>query len=571
MKMKLSKHFLISSLLVFSSSSLLLCQTIEETIRPVTNAIAIENATIISKPGTSMQNANIVIKNGVIKSVGSNARIPKNAKKLKGDSLYVYPGFIDALGHIAIPKPKEEENKDRPKSPGMATHKQAGITPELKASTLISAKDKTVAEWRKIGFTSAHTVPKGKMLPGTGALILLKGSTPEEMLVSDASSVYAQLQGSGRGAAPATVIGVIYKYKELYRQATQAKNHESMFSRNSVGAKRPVYDKALKAFYPVIDKEYPVYFRANRSLDIHRVLQMQKELGFPLVLAGVKDGASVASKIKSANASVLLSTDLPKAVEEKKDEDKEKKDKEVLSEEAKAMTARKNEAIKNAESQFLQFNQQGIKTAFTSSDAKSKEFFANLKRMKDAGATDDMILAALTTTPAELLGVSNLMGTLDHGKMGNLIVSNKPILEKGAQIKYVIIEGELFEYEIKKKKAKKKGDGAEVSSEALKVLLGEWEYTIDTPDQVRKGGLSFTGSPDEIVGIISSDDMGGDTELENVSFSNNEITFDFEIEMGPSNATLEVEATVDGDDMRGNMTVGEFGTFPFSATKVSPE
>ena len=570
MKMKLSKHILILSLLVLSSLSMLHSQTIEETIRPVTNAIAIENATIISKPGMSTNNANIVIKNGVIKSVGANARIPKNAKKLKGDSLYVYPGFIDALGHIAIPKAKEEENKDRPKSPGMATHKQAGITPELKASTIINANDKTVAEWRKMGFTSAHTVPKGKMLPGTGALILLKGSTAEEMLVSDASSLYAQLQGSGRGAAPATVIGVIYKYKELYRQATQAKNHESMFSRNSVGAKRPVYDKALKAFYPVIDRKYPVYFKANKSLDIHRVLQMQKELGFPLVLTGVKDGAAVSSKIKSANASVLLSTDLPKAVEEKKEDDKKEKEEEI-SEETKAMTARKNEAIKNAESQFLQFNQQGIKTAFTSADAKSKEFFGNLKRMKDAGATDDMILAALTTTPAELLGVSNLMGSLDNGKMGNLVVLNKPMLEKGAQIKYVIIEGELFEYEIKQKKAKKKGDGEEVSSEALKVLLGDWEYTIDTPDQVRKGGLNFSGSPDEIIGVISSDDMGGDTELENVSFSNNEISFNFDIEMGPNTATLEVEATLDGEDMTGNMTVGEFGTFPFSATKVSPE
>ena len=70
-------------------------------------------------------------------------------------------------------------------------------------------------------------------------------------------------KGSGRGAAPATVIGVIYKYKELYRQATQAKNHEAMFSRNSVGAKRPVYDKALKAFYPIIDKKYPVYFKSK--------------------------------------------------------------------------------------------------------------------------------------------------------------------------------------------------------------------------------------------------------------------------------------------------------------------
>ena len=93
---------------------------------------------------------------------------------MKGDSLYVYPGFIDALGHIAIPKPKEEEKRERPKSPGMATHEQAGITPELQASTLISAKDKTVAEWRKMGFTSAHTVPKGKMLPGHRSFNIIK-------------------------------------------------------------------------------------------------------------------------------------------------------------------------------------------------------------------------------------------------------------------------------------------------------------------------------------------------------------------------------------------------------------
>ena len=274
-------------------------------------------------------------------------------------------------------------------------------------------------------------------------------------------------------------------------------------------------------------------------------------------------------KLKSANASVLLSTNLPKAAEEDKD-DEDKKDEAEVSEETKAMMARKNKAIKDAESQFVQFQQQGVKTAFTSAEAKSKEFFANLIRMKDAGATDDMILAALTTTPAELLGVSNLMGSLDNGKMGNMIVSNKPFLEKGAQIKYVIIEGELFEYEIKKKKPKKKGDGSEVSSEALKMLLGDWEYTIDTPDQVRKGGISFSGSADDIVGVISGEDMGGDTPLNNVSFSDDELSFDFEIEMGPSTATLEVEASIDGDDMTGSITVGEFGTFPISATKVSP-
>ena len=80
MKMKLSKYILISSALVLFNPMLLQAQSIEETIRPVTNTIAIENATIISKPGKSMQNANIVVKNGVIKSVGTNARIPKMQK-----------------------------------------------------------------------------------------------------------------------------------------------------------------------------------------------------------------------------------------------------------------------------------------------------------------------------------------------------------------------------------------------------------------------------------------------------------------------------------------------------------
>ncbi|MEW6486273.1 MAG: amidohydrolase, partial [Pseudomonadota bacterium] len=255
----------------------------EVKLAPVTRTYAITNVNIIQGPGRKVDMGTVIIRNGVIQNVGKNLSIPSDAVVIKADSMYVYAGFIDGYSHAGVIKPKQETNRERPKDPGNPDPEQAGITPQNDVRTSLNPADKSVEDLRALGFTTAQVVPYGGMLPGTGSIIQLGGETANDMVLVANSAFYSELTGAQR-MYPSTVIGVMSKYRELYRQASQAKGYESMYASNRAGLERPTNDKILEAFYPVIDKRIPVLFKADRYLDANRVLLLQKDLGFNVVL-----------------------------------------------------------------------------------------------------------------------------------------------------------------------------------------------------------------------------------------------------------------------------------------------
>src|SRR5690606_19179283 len=148
-------------------------------------------------------------------------------------------------------------------------------------------------------------------------------------------------------------------------------------------------------------------------LDANRILTLQKDLGFNVVLGDVKDCWDMIGKIKAANAKVFLSLDLPDAVkEDKKDEKKDQS-----STEKEALEKRKAEAIAQFTAQASAFQKAGVAFGFSTASAKTKDIPANLRRMIAAGLTEDQALAALTTAPAQLLGIADRFGTVDNGKI----------------------------------------------------------------------------------------------------------------------------------------------------------
>ena len=145
----------------------------------------------MTKPGQKIEGGTVVIKDGLILSVGKNVTIPANAKVVKSDSMYVYAGFIDGLSHIGIPKPDPKKNPVKPpKVPGQATYKQAGIQPHVTVKEVLNPKDKSISDMRKLGYTVAHVVPRGQMLPGSGALISLNGTNADQMILRDKVSLF---------------------------------------------------------------------------------------------------------------------------------------------------------------------------------------------------------------------------------------------------------------------------------------------------------------------------------------------------------------------------------------------
>lgn len=538
-------------------------------LRPVSSKYAIKNATIIQAPGRTIQNGTIIIENGVIKAVGTNISIPADAWIVDADSMFVYPGFITGMSNIGVEKPKDKDTKDDRKMTGTPTYERAGITPGSSVRDMLSEKE-GIEDYRKIGFTASHSVPHNGMIAGKSAIILLGGSS-NGMVVKDGTAMFSQLAGAS-GVYPNTVIGVMAKYRDLYRKASQARDYQSRYKANSNGMARPVSDATIEAMFPVVSKQLTVAFRAESVMDVMRVLTLKNDLGFNLMLGEVKQGWDAIPAIKKAGSPVFLSLDLPEMKEEKKEkkkdegkgegegEEEEKKEPTAEDKEKAALEMRQKEMIKKYYTQPSLFASQGVKFGFSTLESKSKDFKSTMIKVIENGLSEDKALAALTTTPAEILGVSSMMGTIENGKMANLFVSDTAYFTKDSNVRFVFVDGVKYEYEVKKKK-KKKSSGDEPVEAA-----GEWNYTTETPQGDGSGVIKINGTPGNYTGTISVSFNGSTNDINNVEIDGNNVTFSFTINMGEE-VPVDISMTINGDSFEGTLSVAAFGSFPMEGSR----
>jgi len=533
--------------------------------RRVTSTYAITNATVFKAPGDPGSKATILIKDGVILGVGNSLSLPKEAKIIAGDSLFVYPGFIDGAGTMGIVKPKDVE---RPKDfvASNPTDEIAGITPWRSATDMYTAASTQVDDWRKAGFTLSQVVPDGGMLPGKTALVLLGDGKANNFLKLNAA--LAANYRSSRGMYPATLAGVMAKFRDIYQNTTLVLEHERLFT-FTAGVKRPQATPTQTAMMPVVQKQLPVLFTAGSELEIRRALALQKELGFKLILTGLENYESVIGAIKASGTPVLIKLQVPddKSIKAQKAEG--------VTESTKAQYARVKESYDKALKQAAQLEKAGILFGFSTVDAKAADVQKNLKAMLDNGLSKKAALAALTTNPAAILGVSGMVGTLEKGKLANLVLTTDTLFKEEAQIKHVIADGYVFDYEVKKKAVKAEAATAkpEAASNAVTVE-GVWEYTSETPAGSSGGEITLKRENGVLSGTITYDDPTGSgkasAQIKNASVNGKALSFEFDVAAGGMSLTVTISGEINGKTMEGSLSVPQMGSFPVKATLSSP-
>lgn len=454
-------HYLILLLAFLSSPLFVKAQSSE--IPTVTRTYALENVQIVQAPGQVIRKGTVLIRDGLITGVGRNIEIPFDAERIDGDSLTVYAGFIDGLSHAGIPTAAAENNGPSQGAQQVnranPTNEQAGIQPERAAPDMLNPEEKSIAALREAGFTAAHVVPNGQMLPGSGALVLLAGSNANDMVVRKDVSMFAQLEGARR-VYPATPMGVMAKMRQLYREASRRKLLESNYDANARGIQRPEYDPVHYAFFPVIDGDKPVFMHTGDALDIYRALRLQKALGFQLVLTGLTQSFETLDLLLEADIPLFLTLNLPD--EPKKDE---KADSTTSASplppydptlhvtnhtdtesERVNLKARQDIFYKEYLATAFSLHNAALNFGFSTKDVKPADIHKNIKKMIEHGLPRDAALAALTTQAAEILGVSRSMGSVESGKMANLVVTKGPLFEEDTSVRYVFVDGEKFEY-----------------------------------------------------------------------------------------------------------------------------
>lgn len=550
----------LSVLLVLCLGQLSLAQSDPTGQSAVTGTFALTNATVITAPGNTLTEATVVVKNGLIFNVGQNVSIPDNAEVIDASGLYIYSAFIDGMANTGAKRPESMERPRNLFTPD-PPNDFAGITPENSVLAQIDVKSSAITSMRKAGFAISHTVPYGRMLPGSSSLVLLKeGTHPDDLMMNKDVALYAQWVGAP-GAYPNNILGMMAKWRNLYRNAEQDKRHADMYAEDPSGLPRPTGDRVSQAFYPVVTKEKPVLFDVSGMLDVRRAMRLQNDLGFNLMVAGVEQSFELIDELKSTGTPIFLSLDVPDKPKDSKSDDK--------SEEVAAQEVRRMEFYKKHVSQAAGLEQAGIKFGFSSKGAKTNKIKDNLMVMIENGLSEDAALAALTTNAAAILGIDQVAGSIESGKVANLMVTTAPYFTKESQLKMMFVDGDKFEYETKEKKAKKDSEEETTEVDASNdPIAGSWSFSFVTPQGEQNGKMIIKKTEGGYEGVLTSDDGSPDNDMNNISFRDGELSFDFSVDGGGQSIEIVVVGTVTGKEYVAEASVAAFNvSFELTATK----
>ena len=413
-------------------------------------AYAFKNVNIHTHDGKVIEKASVVWRNGSIESFGTSVTIPFDAKVIDGgDSLHVYPGFIDGFSELGAPDIKR--NTAKVDKPGEPPFDVAGIQPERVPSNEIDFKDKDIKSAQKAGFTMASVGLKGLMLPGQMDMFYLGSGDVDNNLFTSGIGQKAAFKNT-RSVYPSTLMGTMLMFRQLWADASALQISQANYMAEPTKFTDPGHSMVHEALYGAINKSHPLFFEVDSKENVERLFSLQDELGFNVVLTSVKEGFRFTDLIKKKKVSVLVSLDLPEKPEWKTKEEKAKKDttkKEVKAIPADVQAFRDKQwaAYESHVNNLKSLLDAGVNPGFTSNGLKKwSDLSKNIETIKEMGVSESDLVKVFTINTAKALGMDSKMGKIDKGYIANLAVFTKPFTEKKAKLLYNVVKGDLNDF-----------------------------------------------------------------------------------------------------------------------------
>jgi imidazolonepropionase-like amidohydrolase len=385
--------------------------------------VAIRNATIVPVSSATIPNGTIVFSNGVITSVGASAQIPANATVIDGTGLFVYPGLIDAGSHVGL----EEISA----VPGTVDTAELGdINPNARAEVAVNPHSNVIPVTRVNGITSVVTEPEGGIISGSSAMINLAGWTPQEMTLKAPLAMhihFPRLRTNAFDEQPQDEEATkelsknytkqIDKLRDTFRDA-QAYAKAAAARTQNASVKRIDRDLILEALVPVVEGREPVVIHANLERDIRAALKFADEFKLKVILADAEDVARVIPELKLRNVPVILGP--------------------ILS-----LPPREDDPYDLIFSNAKTLNDAGIPFAIQSQDShNARNLPYNAAACAAFGLPKEVALRSVTLAPAQIFGVADKIGSLEIGKLANIIVTDGDPLEIVTHVRHLFIAGE---------------------------------------------------------------------------------------------------------------------------------
>ena len=489
---------------------------------------AIVNCKIIPVSSSPLEKGIIIIRDGLIESVGSpeEIAIPEDAEVIEAEGLIAYPGLIDAHTNLFIEFPKEEP-RQRGRAMG-SQEKESGRYPDVLAFKLLKPKKSTIESYRKIGVTTVLVAPKRGIYSGQSVLLNLNGEKPETMVVKNPVALHVNFS-TARGLYPATVMGTMAFLRQSFLDAEHYNAHKSLYAKAAKGMKRPEYNPLLEVFIPYALEKKPVIFTCDNQEDIKRALGLIDEFKLNGILSGVNEAWRIAERLKKRKIPLLVSLYFKPPPTS------------LYVNQGKEMKEKAEKVIYPANAANLHVS--GIRFALTSYGlSKADRFLENTRKAIKAGLPKEEALKSLSIYPADFLGVSNTMGSLSPGKIANVILTSGEIFEKETQVKKVFVDGILF----KVKKPPEKGKAPVFN------ISGTWQGTVSWEMGELEATVEFEQEGNDITGTISSD--YGEWEISEGYLSGNELTFSCTAMIMGETMEMNFSGKVEEDSIDGTIT-----------------
>src|ERR1035437_6562639 len=418
-------------------------------------AVAIHNAKIVTVSGSVIDKGTVVVRHGLIEAVGENVAVPSDAMLVEGEGLTVYPGLIDALSTWGQPGAAPAAatttagrggRGTTTTTPTTAAATQAAATPArgpedrpqttswVKIADEVSATDRRIETARSAGFTTAVTFPTRGIFAGQGAVIdLLTAEKSGEMIVASPVGQYISIgRGGGGGMGrsfPGSLMGYIAYVRQIYLDAEHYKLVKDAYAKNPVGMARPEYDRALEG---VLDSPR-ILLPANRLVEIDRMLHLAADLKQPVIIYGGRETfrPEAAALLKKFNTPILLSMRWPEARRAAPPGEPAS----LPPLDPRARAPRAPAVLRKA----------GVKFAFYSDGLdQARDLQRAVKKALDNGLSREDALRALTLSPAEIYGVANRLGSIEPGKIGNLVVTRGEIFDDRTKVEMILVDGRKY-------------------------------------------------------------------------------------------------------------------------------
>ena len=437
---------------------------------------ALTGATVVTEPGEVLENATVVVREGVITRVGSGIEAPQGARVWDCSGLTIYAGLIEAYAPVEAPAPDSS-------APG--THWNSMVMAERSALDGAWLNEKDREGLRKLGFAVAHIAPDKGVLRGKSAVVSLgeddlPGRVEPNVIRRDVFDAAALEQnGWGSGMYPGSKMGAIALLRQTladaqwYASATRA--HQSAPTRYP----RPEAANTLAALGEA-GSSLPMLLDTTNELDILRTAKIAQEFGRRFVVVGSGSEYRRLDPIVELQARMVVPVTMA----------------------ARPRVGTRGERDDIALRDLLEWEQSptnlrrlaeaGVDVSMTSAKLRTKgehkeSFYKNVRRAIEAGLSEDDALAMLTTNPARLLGIQDRAGKVSRGMMANLVVVDGALFGEDAEIRDVWVDGRRYE----------------INAPADDAHEGEW--TVSRPDGALIGTLEIASKGVTFVHPLAED------------------------------------------------------------------